>query len=115
MVAVKLLTVFDSEASEQPSPSESKSLLFTLPSASVSQVLTCVPINTLSMPISSTVAPKLNPIVLEFVNTVLGTETMILVDGTFVVTILMLDTFTVAPFLATTLAVVPPFGFVMVA
>ena len=104
-----------SMASGQPSPSESKSSELIIPSLSVSQASNCVPINTLSIPISSLVAvkPKLN--VFEVASAVLGILTIIFVVGTLVATIATDETFTVAPFRATTLAVVPPLGLLKVA
>ena len=56
---------------------------------------------------------KLN--VLEVASADLGILTIIFVVGTIFATISILATFTVAPFRATTLAVVPPFGLLKVA
>ena len=104
-----------STASGQPSPSESASLLFIMPSPSLSQASKSFPINTLSIPKSSLVAvkPKLN--VLEVASADLGILTIIFVVGTIFATISILATLTVAPFRATTLAVVPPLGLLKVA
>ena len=56
---------------------------------------------------------KLN--VLEVASAVLGILTTIFVVGTIFATISILETFTVAPFKASTLAVVPPLGLLIVA
>ena len=57
--------------------------------------------------------PKLN--VLEVASAVLGILTIIFVVGTILATISTLETLTVAVFLATTVAVVPPLGLLIVA
>ena len=112
---VEIYVVPASTASGQPSPSESRSLLFIIPSPSLSQASTCAPINTLSIPKSSLVAVKLKLNVLELTSADLGILTIIFVVGTLFDAISILETFTVALFLPTTLAVVPPLGLLMVA
>ena len=113
---VKTAVVPASTASLHPSPSESTSRLFIIPSPSVSHVVDdCVPINTLSTPKSSLVAVKPKLKVFELLSTDFGTLTISFVVGTLSEAMFTLETLTDAPFLATTLAVVPPLGLLMVA
>ncbi len=86
-----------------------------MPSPSLSQASNCVPINTLSIPKSSLEAVKLKLNVFVFASAVLGILTTIFVVGTMFATISTLETLTVALFLATTLAMVPPLGLLIVA